>query len=134
MGARRKSGGGRVTAKGGTSRGRLTADEKTGLEAIFSRILRSALDDLSDGLDPLGAELWASQMWSIWQRAELIGMDATAVFAGGPHRLRHQARFTRGARGPAGAGSGGPRTPRQQGAPRCRSLVQIRTEGTGVGS
>ena len=83
MGGQRKSGGGRVTPKGGTSRDRLTADEKAGLEAIFSRILTSAHDDLSDGLDPLGTELWASQMWSIWQRAELIGMDATAVFAGG---------------------------------------------------
>jgi len=83
MGGQRKTRGGRVTPKGGTSLGRLTADEKAGLDGIFSKILRSARDDLTDDLDPLGVEMWASQMWSICQRAELIGMDATAVFAGG---------------------------------------------------
>jgi hypothetical protein len=83
MGGQRKKRGGRVTPKGGTSISHLTADEKAGLDGIFSKILRSARDDLTDDLDPLGAELWASQMWSIWQKAELTGMDATAVFAGG---------------------------------------------------
>jgi len=27
--------------------------------------------------------MWASQMWSIWAKSELIGMDAVDVFAGG---------------------------------------------------
>jgi hypothetical protein len=114
MGGQRKSGGGRVTPKGGASRGRLTGDEKAGLDGIFSKILRSVSDELADDLDPLEAELWASQMWSIWQRAELIGMDATAVFAGGlidyatkrasPGRSRSCGRWQRWLQNPTAAG------------------------------
>jgi hypothetical protein len=83
MGGQRKKKGGRVTPRGGVPLGRLSADEKAGLDDIFANILRSACAELTDGLEPLVVELWASQMWSIWQKAELVGMDATAVFAGG---------------------------------------------------
>jgi hypothetical protein len=83
MGGQRKKRGGRVTPKGGAFLGHLSAGETAGLNDIFARILRSARNDLTDDLEPLGVEVWASQMWAIWQRAELIGMDATAVFAGG---------------------------------------------------
>jgi len=83
MGGQRKKRGGRVTSKGGAPIGRLSGGEDAGLNDIFAGILRSARADLTDDLEPLGVEVWASQMWAIWQRAELIGMDATAVFAGG---------------------------------------------------
>jgi len=61
----------------------LTPQERHSLEGIFARIVRSAPKDLTDDLPPLGVEMWASQMWSIWQRATLVDMDAEAVFAGG---------------------------------------------------
>ena len=83
MGGQRKKSGGRVTPKGGAPLGRLSAGERAGLNDIFVKILRSARTDLTDDIEPLGVEVWASQMWAIWQRAELVGMDATAVFAGG---------------------------------------------------
>lgn len=78
-----KKRGGRVTPKGGAPFGRLSAAEKAGLEDIFARLLRSAGSDLTDDLEPLGVELWASQLWCIWDRSELVGMDAVEVFAGG---------------------------------------------------
>ena len=65
--AKKKSG--RVTSKGGAPIGRLSGGEDAGLNDIFARILRSARADLTDDLEPLGVEVWASQMWAIWQRA-----------------------------------------------------------------
>jgi hypothetical protein len=63
--------------------GRLSPGERTGLEDVFARILRSAPTDLTDDLPPVAVEMWASQMWSIWAKSELVGMDAVEVFAGG---------------------------------------------------
>ena len=83
MGGQRRKRGGRVTPKGCASIGRLTPGERDDLEDIFERMLRSALKDLADDLPPLEVEMWASQMWSIWAKSELIGMDAVDVFAGG---------------------------------------------------
>ena len=83
MGGQRRKKGGRVTPKGCASTGWLTPGERTDLEDIFERMLRSALKDLADDLPPLEVEMWASQMWSIWAKSELIGMDAVDVFAGG---------------------------------------------------
>jgi hypothetical protein len=83
VGGQRRKKGGRVTPKGCASTGRLTPGERADLEDIFERMLRSAPKDLADDLPPLGVEMWASQMWSIWARSELIGIDAVDVFAGG---------------------------------------------------
>ena len=83
MGGQRNKKGGRVTPKGCGPAGRMTPGERSGLEAIFARLLRSAPKDLTDDLPPLGVEVWASQMWSIWQRCDLVGMDAEAVMGGG---------------------------------------------------
>ena len=63
--------------------GVLTPHEQAGLEEIFERILRAAPNDLTDELPPVAVEMWASQMWSIWAKSELVGMDAIEVFAGG---------------------------------------------------
>ena len=54
-----------------------------GAEEIFERILRAAPKDLTDELPPVAVEMWASQMWSIWAKSELVGMEAIEVFAGG---------------------------------------------------
>ena len=83
MAGQRRKKGGRVTPKGGAPVGRLTSEERAGLEEIFERILRTAPKDLTDHLPPVAVEMWASQMWSIWARSELVGMDAIEVFAGG---------------------------------------------------
>ena len=81
VGGQRRKKGGRVTPKGPS--GRLSTAERAGLDDIFARILRSAPTDLSDDIPPLVAEMWASEMWSIWAGSELIGMDAVEVFGGG---------------------------------------------------
>lgn len=83
MGGARRKKGGRVTPKGGAPIGRLTPEERRGLEDIFERILRAAPRDLVDDLPPVAAEMWASEMWSIWASHELVGMDAAEVVAGG---------------------------------------------------
>lgn len=83
MGGQRRKKGGRVTPRGGAPLGRLTPHERAGLEEIFERILRTAPDDLTDDQPPVAVEMWASQMWSIWGKSELVGMDAVEVFAGG---------------------------------------------------
>jgi len=83
VGGQRRKKGGRVTPKGCAPMGRLTAGERAGLEDIFAKILRSAPKDLTDDLPPIAVEMWASQVWSIWAKSELIGMDAIEVFAGG---------------------------------------------------
>jgi hypothetical protein len=57
--------------------------ERAGLEHIFDQILRSAPKDLVDDIPPLAVEMWASAMWSIWDKSELVDMDAVDVFAGG---------------------------------------------------
>ena len=54
-----------------------------GSEDIFERLLRSAPKDLPTTCLSLAVEVWASQMWSIWAKSELIGLDAVEVFAGG---------------------------------------------------
>jgi hypothetical protein len=82
VGGQRKKKGGRVTPKGGAP-GRMTAAERAGLDDIFDQVLRSAPMDLDDELPPLAVEVWASEMWSMWNNYELIGMDAVEVFAGG---------------------------------------------------
>lgn len=78
-----KKRGGRVTPKGGAPIGRLTPAERAGLEEMFETVLRSAAKDLSEDLPPVAVEMWASQMWSIWAKSELIGMDAVEVLGGG---------------------------------------------------
>ncbi len=83
MGGHRRKKGSRVTPKGGARVGRLTPPEQAGLEGIFERILRGAAHDLVADLPPVAVEIWASQMWSIWAKSELVGMDALEVFAGG---------------------------------------------------
>ena len=80
---RMKTKGGRVTPKGGAPLGRMTVAERAGLEDIFEKLLRSAAKDLTEDLPPVAVEMWASQMWSTWEKAELIGMDALEVFGGG---------------------------------------------------
>ena len=83
MGGARKKKGGRVTPKGCAPTGRLTPSERAGLEDIFARILHSGPKDLADDLPAVAVEMWASQMWSIWAKSELVGRDAVEVFAGG---------------------------------------------------
>ena len=83
MGGQRRKKGGRVTPKCSAPIGRLTLHERAGLEEIFERIFRTAPKELTDDLPPVAVEMWASQMWSIWAKSELVGMDATEVFAGG---------------------------------------------------
>jgi hypothetical protein len=83
VGGQRRKKGGRVTPRGGSPVGRLTGNERAGLVEIFDRMLRSAPKDLTDDLPPLVVEMWGSQMWSIWAKSELVGMDAVDVFAGG---------------------------------------------------
>jgi len=83
VGGQRRKKGSRVTPKGSAPMGRLTTDERAGLEEIFERVLRTAPKDLTDDLPPVVVEMWASQMWSIWAKSVLVGMDATEVFAGG---------------------------------------------------
>jgi hypothetical protein len=75
--------GGRVTPKGRAPTGRMTSEERAGLEDIFAKLLRSASKELTDALPPVAIEMWASQMWSVWAQSELIGADAIEVFAGG---------------------------------------------------
>jgi len=82
-GQQRKKSGGRVTPRGGTAAGRLTPAERAGLEDIFENVLCSAAKDLTEDLPPIAVEMWASQMWSIWAKSELIGADALEVFGGG---------------------------------------------------
>lgn len=82
MGGQRKKKGGRVTPKGRHS-ARMTAAERSGLEDIFARILGSASKDLPDDISALVAQMWASEVWSIWTGSELIDMDALDVFGGG---------------------------------------------------
>ncbi|HMK96674.1 MAG TPA: hypothetical protein VK425_03945 [Acidimicrobiales bacterium] len=74
---------GRRASRLETAAGRLTAAERSSLDAIFERLLQSALDDLGTGPSPLEVELWASQLWSIWQRGYLVDNDPVAVLAGG---------------------------------------------------
>ncbi len=83
MGGRRKKKGGRVTPKGGRSRGRMTPDPRAGLEDIFEMILVSAVNDLADDHPPLAVEVWASQVWSILAISVLVESDPVDVFAGG---------------------------------------------------
>jgi hypothetical protein len=83
VGAQRKKKGSRVTPKGGAPSGRFTPAGRAGLDDIFERILRSAPKDLAGDITALEVEMWASQMWSIWAKSELVGMDAVDVFAGG---------------------------------------------------
>jgi hypothetical protein len=83
MGGRRKTNGGRVTPKVRRSDGRLTPAEKAGLEGVFAKVLDSAPEDLHDDLPAIAVEMWASQLWSIWHRSDMVDMDAEAVFAGG---------------------------------------------------
>ncbi len=83
MGGQGRQKRGRVTPKGGAPVGRLTATERAGLEPIFAQILRSAPEELTNDLPPVAIEMWASELWSIWAKAELVGMDAIEVFAGG---------------------------------------------------
>ena len=82
MGGQRRKKGSRVTPKGGAP-GSLTPHERARLEDVFEAILRSAPRDLPDDLSPVVAEIWASQLWSIWANSELEGMDAIEVLAGG---------------------------------------------------
>jgi hypothetical protein len=83
MAGQRRKKGGRTTPKGCAPIGRLTQSERASLEEVFGRLLRSAAKELTDDLPALVAEIWASQIWSIWEKQELIGMDAVAVFGGG---------------------------------------------------
>ncbi len=83
MGGQRRKKGSRVTPRGGARIGTVTPHEQAGLEEIFERILRAAPNDLAADLPPVAVEMWASQMWSIWAKSELVGMDAIEVFAGG---------------------------------------------------
>ncbi len=83
MGGQRKKKGGRVTPKGGPSRGRRTPDARAGLQDIFEMVLGSAANDLSDDLPPLAVEMWASQVWSMWATSVLVEHDPLDVFAGG---------------------------------------------------
>jgi hypothetical protein len=64
-------------------RGGLSSVERSALEGSFAQLLRSASRDLGPEPAPLEAELWASGLWGTWDRSQLIGMDAVAVFAGG---------------------------------------------------
>jgi hypothetical protein len=81
MGGQRRKKGGRVTPKRRPAR--MTAGERAGLEDIFAQLLRSATKDLPDDIPALVAQMWASEIWSIWTGSELIDMDALEVFGGG---------------------------------------------------
>ncbi len=81
MGGQRKKKGGRVTPKGRPAR--MTAAERADLEDIFARLLGSAPKDLPDDIPALVAQMWASELWSVWDHSELIDMDALEVFGGG---------------------------------------------------
>jgi hypothetical protein len=87
VGGQRRKRGGRTTPPGGAGRRggteRLRTAERMGLEDIFAKLLRSARRDLGGGIDPVGVEVWASQLWSVWEGQYLVDMDPAAVFAGG---------------------------------------------------
>ena len=83
VGGQRKKKGGRVTPKGCAPSQKLTQEGRAELEELFATLLRSAPEALRDDLPPVVVEMWASQMWSTWANADLIGMDATEVVAGG---------------------------------------------------
>ena len=74
---------GRVTPKGGRPRGRMTETEEAELDEIFDGFLVAAGRDLADHPTPFDAQAWASHLCATWSRAELVGMDAQAVLAGG---------------------------------------------------
>ena len=74
---------GRVTPKGGRHAGRLSETEKAELDEIFDGFLLAAGRDLADDPTPFDAQAWASHLCATWSRAELVGMDAQAVLAGG---------------------------------------------------
>lgn len=80
--------GGRVTPKKGRASGDgvvpgFSNDERLGLAKIFAHLLQGARGDLSGDVDPLTAELWASQLCAVWQGQHLIGQDSEEVFCGG---------------------------------------------------
>jgi hypothetical protein len=87
MGGQRQKRRGRVTPKrgvGGRSDAwRLTAAERVGLEQIFAELLHGARHHLTDGLEPLAVEWWASELWSVLQGQRFGDMDPVALFAGG---------------------------------------------------
>lgn len=87
MGGQRRRKGGRVTPRRGagapSGAGRLSAAERIGLEDIFAKLLRGARHDLSHDIEPLGVEVWASQMWSVVEGQYSVDMDPVEVFAGG---------------------------------------------------
>ncbi|MDQ1378051.1 MAG: hypothetical protein QOE15_2224 [Acidimicrobiaceae bacterium] len=83
MAGQRRKRGGRVTPKGGAA-GRSSPPDWMGLEDIFAKLVMGVGGDLSDRNEALEVEMWASQMWSVWQ--ELSGggdTDPVELFAGG---------------------------------------------------
>ena len=74
--------GGRVTPKGTRGGLRLSEQERLGLEDIFERFLSGAAE-IATATTALEVEAWASTLWNVFQRQQLVGADAVKVMGGG---------------------------------------------------
>lgn len=74
--------GGRVTPKGTRGGLRLSEQERLGLEGVFERFLSGA-GEIATATTALEVEAWASTMWNVFQRQQLVGADAVKVMGGG---------------------------------------------------
>lgn len=74
--------GGRVTPKGTRGGLRLSEKERLGLEDVFERFLSGAAE-IATATTALEVEAWASTVWNVFERQQLVGADAVEVMGGG---------------------------------------------------
>ncbi|HUP85739.1 MAG TPA: hypothetical protein VM143_08745 [Acidimicrobiales bacterium] len=82
MASRQHRRGGRVTPKGTKGGLRLSEQERRGLEDIFDRLLSGAAE-IATATTSLEVEAWASTLWDVFDRQQLVGADAVKVMGGG---------------------------------------------------
>lgn len=60
-----------------------TNEERRALEEIFAIVLRGARDEITDDLDPLTVQVWASHVCGVWWGRGVVEQDTETVFCGG---------------------------------------------------